>query len=74
MGIFDKATEKILSWISPIGLVIILLIIVCVWCYYYFVEKNPLNYEEIIGLILLAFVIVALGQLIFKLFRKKRKK
>jgi hypothetical protein len=45
-----------------------------VWTYYYFVIEIPLYFTELTGLVDFSFVVVAMGNLVLKVFKKKKRK
>jgi hypothetical protein len=66
-----KILETILSWIGPIGLLLILIIIVSGYMIY---KHRPVGLDrtELYGLILLSVVAVGLGNLVLKMFKNRK--
>ena len=73
MELLKKIIETITNWIGPVGLLFILLIVLSTWMYYDLIEKNPLNLQELMGLVLFSIIVVALGNFLLKICRKKKR-
>jgi hypothetical protein len=72
MDLLKQIIQKIVSLLGIIGLLFIVIIIFTVWVYYDLIQNEPLNIEELTGLVMLAIIIVSFGRIIFNLIKKKK--